>query len=850
MKRRNDFHAECPVPQKALRTVCLEVKSPNLKKAIILDMGTKDVKSTFEDIFYDFMPTIKGDRRAQRSALLLPGTGSNTKGFEKFADLKLSSTFVGNNCMSCRHQGGGHSIKDCTVYMFGDAVIPAMVGADAHCVPVVRLGNGDFEILKSFLMAQGEKGFRPKPGAIFTVCFASYLGRVGTETYCEELEKFSKWAKEFFNVETWPFITPWPAKAPLKFKVNCHRFLVATHALYLGDFKGAKDWKYSACIPLCNFFMEYLKASEGDMIQNLCMQDVCLRDGAGTIVDCGNSVWNGSNLDFSKRLPTEVEEVFITTLLQTLTDHAPRSMAIQTPSNEHLKLGFKGGLNVPLNSESDDVMTVHLIGSSNIRDVYVDAAAAAEKKNMNVTLTYRGGSFTKAVENMNIPSLSSQKDAIVLAYLGNESLVKRKFEKIDGTWHYDTPRFLTDNQIENMINRAVNICGVIRKNFAGWVYLIGPFPRLVRDCCSDKNHHLNPAAPLKSTQDYYDSLNEYLCIHPRLADLKGVEVVNYNDVLANPFTSIALDDGIHLSSIRLKEFAFFIASLGERKQKAHRSLQNRRPSFYTWLAAKRQMEQQAAAAATLPTPPQSRPSSALSSGSSSAPVNSGQSGTANDVATPGTSGTAVTRAAPQIDIPADIEGITAEALQRAVTAALAALTQGNKKGKHGGKQKAKNSTPAASRLRDRSAAAGTERTGPMTSTPRENLSNNDVTMRTAPPGTPQAPTAPPATTAVVADQPVNILKQAFLPPNNTAEENSNAGAGGEEDGDLSSYHDSDEDDDIMDAGTQQQLLDEEDELEANMSAFTNAETEEGRRGGEYPGNEGGAAGDEVSDMEG
>ena len=29
----------------------------------------------------------------------------------------------------------------------------------------------------------------------------------------------------------------------------------------------------------------------------------------------------------------------------------------------------------------------------------------------------------------------------------------------NGKWHYITHRFLNDNQIENFVNRAVNICG-------------------------------------------------------------------------------------------------------------------------------------------------------------------------------------------------------------------------------------------------------------------------------------------------------------------------------------------------------------------------------------------------------
>ena len=244
-KRRNDNNADCSIPFKSLRTVGssvnIDIKAPNMKKMIIFDMGTKDVKSTPEEIFYGFLPTIKGDRRALRSALLLPGTGGHTKHFEKFAELAISCSHVGNNCMSCRHQGGGHSTKDCMIYMMGDAGIPAMVGADAHCVPVTRIGNGDFQTLKSFLMIQGERGFKPKPGAIFAVCFASYLGRVGCETYCEELEKFTIWVRDYFKVETWPFVLPWPETAPLKFKINQHRFLVSLNARFLGDFKGATN---------------------------------------------------------------------------------------------------------------------------------------------------------------------------------------------------------------------------------------------------------------------------------------------------------------------------------------------------------------------------------------------------------------------------------------------------------------------------------------------------------------------------------------------------------------------------------------------------------------------------------
>ena len=344
-RKRKDFSHEAATPfekksKHSITNAHDTLISRSNEKVFLGGLG-QNASVIYQPINLGPLPSIASDERANRCALNIPGSKAVVQGFEKFANQILSSTFKANKCFSCKFNGGEHDINNKKLFFLGDAHLPPMIGTGTDCVPVLRVQGGAFELLKSVLLAQKEKGFKPKPGSIFAPSVQSYLGRVGASMFLEKLEEFSTWCQETFEADVMPFIMPWSIEVPNEYCSNVSRFLVAQRAVHMGDFKGSKDWKFSLWSPL----NEYMKA-ENVTPRHLVLGSICLRDDAETMLECGDHAWDGLHGDFSRVYPAEIERGFLPMILKTIQENAPPSKQIEIPSNESLELGFKGGLAV------------------------------------------------------------------------------------------------------------------------------------------------------------------------------------------------------------------------------------------------------------------------------------------------------------------------------------------------------------------------------------------------------------------------------------------------------------------------------------------------------------------------
>ena len=153
-------------------------------------------------------------------------------------------------------------------------------------------------------------------------------------------------------------------------------------------------------------------------------------------------------------------------------------------------------------------------------------------------------------------------------------------------WHCENPEFLNDNDVHELVDVIIEVQRAVRKTFKGRIKIVGPFPRLLQKCCDEKNHKLRPTAPFVSIVDYYDALNHYLAIHPKLKFF-NCEFVPYNMIFDTPFDEDCLKDNIHLAEDTSDTFAEFILNLPKWDRKFYKPLDFDHPAFYTWVATVR-----------------------------------------------------------------------------------------------------------------------------------------------------------------------------------------------------------------------------------------------------------------------
>ena len=522
------------------------------------------------------LPKILADPRVSNLPLYNPGH-MNISAFKPLKNNTVTATWVGEKCGGCKLGPKGHSISDHNVVVVGDQFLPPNIGSQGECVPVGRIESATFEHVKLFLQAQKEAGFSPPQGSILCVSLTRYVCVVGSDLYWQEFDSFCKWIYKEFRMTSVPFFTPFPKDLSGTQLVRLHQAMSAARARYLGDFRGAVDWRYALWKPLTDFLT---KKKIGKKI--IPTPPVVL---GNVIVQCPPSVWLGIEGDFSETLPPPVEEEFFKDLLKHLQSVRPQKILFECPSEEAFIAGFDKTPAKTAAADNSDVPTVHIYGSSIMKAAVEGMEYLASKHPEDVFVMNHCQEDTNDIaimcQSKFIPEKKHEDDCIVLLFLGNEALKHEKHKKFGGNYHYWNPKFLDDQGVNEMIQKASTLISNIQKKFQGPVYLLGPMPRLIVPCCKSSTHAVKQSPIFQSNLQYFFLLNKFLCVHPAFSG-KKVDFIPYDKIFGVNFCKDDLSDGVHLAPAANIKLCEFIVNLPLWKTKKAKALLNPQPSFFTW----------------------------------------------------------------------------------------------------------------------------------------------------------------------------------------------------------------------------------------------------------------------------
>ena len=416
-----------------------------------------------------------------------------------------------------------------------------------------------------------------QPNSIILLSLTHYACVVGGDTYWNEFDTFCKWATREFRATTVPFFVPFPTGLSQTYLSRLHHAMTAARARYMGDFKGGVDWRYTIWQPLTNYMGCHSAEKE-----KIACGPVVLGISGRVVIECPGKAWMGCPGDFSKTLPSVVEQAFFSELLTKLEADKPHRINFKRPSEEALTAGFE--LKAPPSvSDLSNCPTVHLYGTSILKEAAESVEYSANKDNKKVVNHCREDSndMRVVVRERNIPILAHKQDCVVLAFMGNELFKMDNHKKFHKTFHYTNPKALNDQDVHKLVDLTGDLVKTIKKKFDGSIYVIGPMPRMIEKCCKTPNHKVQLGPMFKSSLQYAFFLNKFLQVNPIFSDPK-VHFVPYDVIFGVGFDESYLRDGVHLTADANAIFAQFIADIPSYKPKKVKATKNPKPSFFTW----------------------------------------------------------------------------------------------------------------------------------------------------------------------------------------------------------------------------------------------------------------------------
>ena len=525
-------------------------------------------------------PKIVSDPRIKLLPIVNPSNLSNDQTFKKLKDKSYSSTIKGNFCTTCKTGGRGHSVGNQKLFLVGDSYLPALVGGTGDCIPTMRVENGNFQDLQVLLQGLKSLGFNPPAGSIFVVSLTHHLCMVGAATYWEQMDDFIRWSTKEFGVTVMPLVSPFPEDSSESYLLNIHQGLGVFRVRFIGDQTNGQDWRYVLWKPL----VELLKTKEC-FHKKFKVPTTHLKHLGNVVLHHPNRVWMGFGGDFSEYLPPDIESDFIIQLCNELEKSAPPSRSIKVPSPEALEYGFNAASTLDGEVFFKDSPTIHLFGSSILREASEKISEVAKDLQINVVNNCQGTNIDGMIKDQNIPRQKHEKDVIVLSYLGNEFIAKHTMKKIDNVFHYISPKYHDDNASTKLVKHIQYICEKLRRVYQGTIVILGPLPRLIDNKCCDNETHLFPKHPIFSDMTMYtDMYNDFLSRH-KAVNAKDVVFIPYKKIFHGGLGQSDLWDRVHLNYRNSDRLAVFVAHLTTYVHKPVTPLTNVMPSWLTWAEA-------------------------------------------------------------------------------------------------------------------------------------------------------------------------------------------------------------------------------------------------------------------------
>ena len=412
------------------------------------------------------------------------------------------------------------------------------------------------------------------------------LMKVGHTTYWAQLLSFSEWAATY-NLHILPSIPPFPTGYGLDSLISIKQLNSHLQVCHFGNSAGGKNAKYSLWQPLTSTLEQH-----GAAVCTIPSPPICVQEVGGMYARCDGQFSEGCSGDWSFGMPRNIEETFLVSLLQSVSaahvELNPTATAVVTPSKDSLFAGLRSGSRLDINSGR----IVFLLGSSIMQQTKPFLQDLCLTKGVQVVSCCKGGDYLGFFWNQDHSFLAAGKeeDVLFLHFLGNHMLNKDNFwmdmlQNGKRVYHLTNPMILSDQQMDQLILDTNKLSIFLAQHFKGRVFILGPFPRHITQCCGLQEHSVLDSENQRISMTGYANLfNKYL--QASLVLPERCEFLEYQNIFGRNFDKNSLVDGVHLTPSAYKACAnFFLGSL-QRKPRKQTNTPSRMPAFSSYLTMK------------------------------------------------------------------------------------------------------------------------------------------------------------------------------------------------------------------------------------------------------------------------
>ena len=220
--------------------------------------------------------------------------------------------------------------------------------------------------------------------------------------------------------------------------------------------------------------------------------------------------------------------------------------------------------------------TIFILGASNMEQLTQHLLELSESTGVKVVPLCEGGDFLKFfLEHPNlleVLKIGKPDDLLFFNPIGNLMISYQEKEKKRGGWHLKNPKIMSDqrfNQVMVDVNHAVS---VIHQVFRGTSFLMGPYPRMLRDCCMEEAHWLRDYEGHRIDMLLLtDIITDHMHRAAALPDNFGF--VSYKEVFGkHKFNVSMLSDNVHLENPAQRIVANFMLQWFDKNSPVHGKL--------------------------------------------------------------------------------------------------------------------------------------------------------------------------------------------------------------------------------------------------------------------------------------
>ena len=342
------------------------------------------------------------------------------------------------------------------------------------------------------------------------------------------------------------------------------QFYCRMQLLHHGDITRPKNSKFALWEPLATTAVKY---PDLVTIGKADMSVFYLKDADTNIdtpVSAKGDFCTGFGSVWEKGMPVDVEKAYFTNLFDTLRSLV--SMSDIAPAN--LRIPAVQALEEGLLTEPDADLAhlagkkIFCLGTSIIESARKQMMKLAKMYKIEVTALCRPGKYKKFFLDQNhdtylAPLKKSKSDDILfLSFLGNELIKKSSHKKdpVTRKFHVENPTILTGEAYNLLVADTMHMVNAVRKRFNGSIFVLGPIPRHLEDCCDDPTHVIKDEIGVKVNMLKYT--NVFSAQLKRDLTLPAdTFYVDYRQVFGDALDNGALEDGVHLEEGHCKKLA-------------------------------------------------------------------------------------------------------------------------------------------------------------------------------------------------------------------------------------------------------------------------------------------------------